>query len=127
MEELAQDLAMLEEQSKVDRRDRFATFTKTSGFKEFIDDGYFEEEAMRLPHALTNHSMQDEIDQRAIVEMIRSIGHLKNFLDQIIIDGNTSQRKIEEKKEEELQMQLYADSTMEVDPITGDEYLVEDK
>ena len=95
-------------------------------FKMVFIEGYFRDEAARLAQASTNYEMQDEVDQRNIHEQIKGIGHLQNFLRVAVASG----ARIEEamKEEEEARQEAIKDeeTTKIVDPVTGDEFEVEE-
>ena len=75
-------------------RDDLQKMFKHPTFKKAIIEGYFKEEPARIAQALTNPSMQDEVDQRSLNEMLRGIGHLNNYLLNIIREGNNTEHSI---------------------------------
>lgn len=116
---------LLEAQSAVKLRDELAEMYGTPTFKEVFLEGYFKEEPARIAQALTNPSMQDDVDQRNLDEMLRAIGHMQNYLLNLTREGNTAEMQIEEWKNEEIKAAQSIGKKMEVDPITGDEYEVD--
>ena len=110
----------------IDLRDRLKELYKEVTFKEVFVDGYFKEEAARIAQAMTNPSMQDEIDQRSLDEMIKAIGHIQNYLLNVVRTGNNIEAQMSEQEAERLKIAEDAEKNTEVDPITGDEYEVEE-
>lgn len=109
----------------VEKRDRLTKFVNTKGFKEFLTDGYFRDEAARLAQAITNPNMQDDIDQREIDGQFRAIGHLQNFILTIKQQGDAKEHAIQEHEEDERarlvhEAQVDAGNVV-IDPITGEE------
>ena len=116
--------SLIEAQKAVTRRDKMVKLVNGKLFDEIIQDGYFRDEAARLATALTNPSMQDDIDQRNLIEMTKAIGHIQNWILNVTREGNTAEMQIEEWKKEEIEKSKIIDVEMEVDPITGDEFEV---
>jgi len=102
-------------------RDTILELFEDERYKTVFEKGYFEAEAMRLPLALVDNEMQDEVEQRIIEEKIRAIGHLHVYLNSAITLGNQVQFSLEAEEREKLN----ASKVMAVDEITGEEYEVE--
>lgn len=120
-------------QKFVDKRDRLTAFLLSDDFKEFFQEGYFEKEASRLAQAITNPNMQDDIDQREIDGQFRAIGHVQNYLLTIKQQGDAKEHAIKEHEDELARLEAERNQkmideakTMEVDPITGEEYEVKE-
>lgn len=109
----------------VEKRDRLTKFVNTKGFKEFLTDGYFRDEAARLAQAITNPNMQDDIDQREIDGQFRAIGHLQNFILTIKQQGDAKEHAIQEHEQDERERLIREAQEeagqIETDPITGED------
>lgn len=121
-----EDFGMDEALADVKLRDDLIKMYKNPIFKKILVDGYFKKEPARLAQAITNPEMQDEVDQRSLNEMIRGIGHLQNYLLNITQGGNRAELLIEDHKQAIIDEQLAVEQEIEIDPITGDECVVED-
>ena len=122
------ETAMTEADAKkaIKFRDDLQKLFKHPTFKKAIVEGYFKSEPARIAQALTNPSMQDEVDQRSLNEMLRGVGHLNNFLLNIIREGNTIEIQLEEHKAQVEEEARLAEMETVIDPITGDEIEVEE-
>lgn len=119
-----EQLGMEESRAAVTLRDELQEMYSHPTFKKIFLDGYFTDEPARIAQALTNPSMQDEVDQRCLGEMIRGIGHTQNYLLEVVRLGNTAQLQIEEADEEAKQELIKEAQEIEIDPITGEEIVV---
>ena len=120
------DTGMLQAQERIETRDRLKAFMDTPDFKEFIVDGFQNDEVVRCSQALIQDAMQDEIDQRLLNQKVVAGAHLGQYLLTVIQMGNTAELQIRDAKEEEVNAQLAEDANTYTDPITGDECVVED-
>ena len=69
---------------------------------------------------------KNPIFKKILNEMIRGIGHLQNYLLNITQGGNRAELLIEDHKQAIIDEQLAVEQEIEIDPITGDECVVED-
>jgi len=102
-------------------RDSFLKLKNNREFKKVVEVGYFKEEAARLVQASVNDELQDEVEQRINLEMIKAIGHLQKYFNAVVLRGNQLEQMLED-----YQRELNAKEVETVvDDITGDEYEVE--
>ena len=118
---------MLQAQEKVDTRDRLVKFMGTDAYKEFIVDGFQNDEVVRVSEALIEDAMQDEIDQRLLKQKFVAGAHLGQYFRTVIQQGNTGEMQLTEAREYEVQQEIVNAQVVEIDPITGDECIVEEK
>jgi hypothetical protein len=111
-----------EAKKAVAMRDALLKLKKNREFKKIFEEGYFKDEAARLARAIANYEMQDEINQRALDEQFRAIGHVQNYMLTIIQAGNNMEALIEEHEE---RLREEAKETV-IDDITGEEIILED-
>lgn len=104
-------------------RDDIITLFDDAKYKNVFEEGYFKAEAMRLPLALVDNEMQDEVEQRILQEKIKAIGHLHVYLNSAIVLGNQVQFSLDAEERERVQ----ASKVMAIDEITGEEYEVEEE
>jgi len=90
-------------------------------FKAVFNEGYFGNEAKRLPLALVDDEMQDEVEQRILNEKIRAIGHLHVYLNSVVSLGRSMEASLVAHEK----AQAEANIATEVDEITGETYEVE--
>lgn len=102
-------------------RDALIRLIENPDYKTVIEEAYFKEEAARLPEALTNPEMQDDVDQRLLKEQVVAIGHAKVFLNKIVSYAQVIEAGIKAAEKEAIR----AAKEMAVDEITGEEYEVE--
>ena len=124
---MSENFGIAEAKKDMEKRDRLQSFKNSDGYKEFIENGFCRDEVVRISEAITQDAMQDEIDQRLLNEMFRAPGHLKNFEITIIQKGNTAQSQLQAEREAELEAQKERDAMHEIEPISGDTFLVEEK
>ena len=104
-------------------RDTIIELFEDPKYKLVFEEGYFKDEAMRLPLALVDNEMQDEVEQRILQEKIKAIGHLHVYLNSAIVLGNQVQFSLDAEERERVQ----ASKVMAIDEITGEEYEVEEE
>ncbi len=97
-------------------RDNTLSLFNSKLYKAVIENGYFKDEAMRLPLALVDDEMQDEVEQRIIKEKIAAIGHLHVYLNSVIALGN----QVEESLKAEEREKARELEPVEYDDVTGD-------
>lgn len=102
-------------------RDTIIEMFNDEKYKVVFEEGYFKAEAMRLPLALVDNEMQDEIEQRIIKEKIAAIGHLHVYLNSAISLGNQVRASLEQEEKE----RVNATKVVSYDDITGDAIMEE--
>lgn len=102
-------------------RDTILKLFNDKKYKIVFEEGYFKAEAMRLPLALVDNEMQDDVEQRIIKEKIAGIGHLHVYLNSAIALGNQVQASLEAQEREVTD----ASKVYETDEITGESYEVD--
>ena len=115
------NMTMDQAQNALDLRDAVLELFNDAKYKKVFEEGYFKAEAMRLPLALVDNEMQDEVEQRILQEKIRAIGHLHVYMNSAIALGNQVQASLEAEEREKVN----ANKQFEVDEITGETYEVE--
>ena len=63
-------------------------------FKKVFQEGYFEQEAIRLVHLKADPSMQSEKSQKAILSQMDSVGSLAQFLTLGLQMGELAKKQI---------------------------------
>ena len=119
-----EELGLLAIKERMDTRDRLVKFMDTDEYKEFIVDGFQNDEVVRVSQALIEDAMQDEIDQKLLKQKITAGAHLGQYLLTIRQMGNGAELQLREHQEQEVQAELDADTVIEIDPITGDECII---
>ena len=104
-------------------KDTILKMFNDSKYKTVFEEAYFRDEAMRLPLALVDNEMQDEIEQRIINEKIKAIGHLHVFLNSAIALGNQVQASLEAEEREIVD----AAKNIEYDEVSGEPIIPEDE
>lgn len=92
-------------------------------YKIVFEEGYFKAEAMRLPLALVDDEMQDEVDQRILKSKVNAIGHLHVYLNSSIALGNQVQFSLDAEERERVD----AAKVVVYDEITGEPVVDQDE
>jgi len=106
-------------------RDTIIELFQDPKYKIVFEEGYFKDEAMRLPLALVDNEMQDEIEQRIIREKIAGIGHLHVYLNSAITLGNQVQFSLEAMEREKVDAENNKD--VEFDELSGEPILKDEE
>lgn len=122
VEEIPMEMNMDQAEEAMKLRDATIKLFKNKDYKKVFEEGYFKAEAMRLPLALVDNEMQDDIEQRILKEKIAAIGHLHVYLNSVINLGNQVEASLEAQEKEKVE----ASKSIEYDEVTGDPYEVED-
>lgn len=102
------ELSIDDAKHEIEQRDKLKRLVKNTDFKELIDTGYFEKEAIRLVHLKSDRNVQSEEEQDYIEKSINAIGFFRQYLRIIIAKGNAAERALavhEEAREEILNPQ----------------------
>jgi len=87
----------------VERRDAFLKLAKNKEFKEIIETGYFEDEAIRLVGALSSPALADDVSQSEMQKDMIGVGRLRQYFYAIVQQGNAAEGAIaSDEKELEL-------------------------
>lgn len=78
----------------VARRDTFLKLAQNKEFKEIIETGYFEDEAIRLVGALSSPALADDGSQAELQKDMIGVGRLRQYFYAIVQQGNTAEGAI---------------------------------
>ena len=115
-----EDLGMAQALERVETRDRLLKFMDTDAYKEFIVDGFQNDEVVRVSQALIEDAMQDEIDQRLLKQKMTAGAHLGQYLLTVRQQGNGAEMQIAEARAEAQAATITEGVEPEYDNITGD-------
>lgn len=96
-------------QKTVDLGEAFERLSVNRDFKKVITEGYFEQEAIRLVHLLSDPSMQTTEVKKSIETQMFSIGALKHYFQVLKFRASIAQKAIaadEETRDELLSEEL---------------------
>ena len=110
------DMTMKQAEESIKLRDSILELFKNRHYKRVFEEGYFKAEAMRLPLALVDDEMQDDVEQRILKEKIAAIGHLHVYMNSAISLGNQVEASLEAQEKEKVE----ANKNIEYDNITGE-------
>ena len=88
------ELTIEEAQVAVAQKKIFLRLVDNKDFKEIIETGYFEAEAVRLVGALSSPALQDEYNQEQMQKEMSAIGRLRQYFYAIVQQGTTAERAI---------------------------------
>ena len=60
--------------------DQLSTLNKMPEFEELIIKGFMTNEPARIAAIITDHNLQDEVNQRELVGAIKAVGYLQDYL-----------------------------------------------
>ena len=118
MEEIS--ITIDDAQKAIDAKDAVLEMYESAWFKTVFTDGYFGSEARRLPLALVDDEMQDDVEQRILNEKVKAIGHLHVYLNTVVAMGRNMEAGLEAQERE----QARANIVTETDEITGESFEV---
>ena len=110
------DMTMKQAEEAIKLKEAVIKLFNNREYKRVFEDGYFKAEAMRLPLALVDDEMQDEVEQRIIKEKIAAIGHLHVYMNSAIALGNQVEASLEAQEKERVE----ANKNITYDDITGE-------
>jgi len=98
------ELSIEEARKLISLGDSLERLRSNRDFKKLINDGYFDQEAIRLVHLKSDPNMQSADSQKAIISQMDSIGSFKQFLQTVAFKSNMAAKAIEadEQTREEL-------------------------
>lgn len=114
LDKIEQDIKF--KQDQIDKAERLYQLYDNPLFKEFIVEGYFKSEAIRLVHLYGDGT--EAVPAHLIEKDMYAIGALKVFLKNIIDEGNLAKRDIKHAQQElveQLEMDQHPDKEPEVE------------
>ena len=82
-------------QKIVDMGDALDRLRNNRDFKKVIGDGYFEQEAIRLVHLMSDSNMQSPEFQQSIHKQMIAVGMFREFLETLATRANMARRAVE--------------------------------
>ena len=82
-------------QKIVDMGDALDRLRNNRDFKKVIGDGYFEQEAIRLVHLMSDSNMQSLEIQQSIHKQMIAVGMFREFLETLTARANMARRAVE--------------------------------
>ena len=82
-------------QKIVDMGDALDRLRNNRDFKKVIGEGYFEQEAIRLVHLMSDSNMQSPEIQQAIHKQMIAVGMFREFLETLATRANMARRAVE--------------------------------
>ena len=82
-------------QKTVDLGDALERLRNNRDFKKVIAEGYFEQEAIRLVHLMSDSNMQSPDSQDSIHKQMIAVGGFRDYLDTLAIRADMSRRSVE--------------------------------
>ena len=82
-------------QKIVDMGDAIERLRNNRDFKKVIGDGYFEQEAVRLVHLMSDSNMQFPEIQQSIHKQLIAVGMFREFLETLTTRANMARRAVE--------------------------------
>ena len=82
-------------QKIVDMGDALDRLRNNRDFKKVIGDGYFEQEAIRLVHLMSDSNMQSTEIQQSIHKQMIAVGMFREFLETLTTRANMARRAVE--------------------------------
>lgn len=88
-----------EAQTKLDKYKALERLKKNRDFNQIINEGFLQEEAIRLVHLKAHPAMQTIAHQESIIKQIDAIGILASFFEVIGMEARQAERSIEGDEE----------------------------
>ncbi len=82
-------------QKIVDMGDALDRLRNNRDFKKVIGEGYFEQEAIRLVHLMSDSNMQSPEIQQSIHKRMIAVGMFREFLETLATRANMARRAVE--------------------------------
>ena len=82
-------------QKIVDLGDALDRLRNNRDFKKVIGEGYFEQEAIRLVHLMSDSNMQFPEIQQSIHKQLIAVGMFREFLETLTTRANMARRAVE--------------------------------
>lgn len=108
-QEVLQALELNIKQAKkiVELADSLERLSNNRDFKKIIQEGYFEQEAIRLVHLKADVNFQTPERQASIIQQIDAIGALNKYFETVFYRANQARKAIE--ADEETRDELFAE------------------
>jgi cysteinyl-tRNA synthetase len=84
---------------KIKMRKALKRLTKNKDFQLIVDTGYLEQEAVRLVLLKADYNMADEQNQAFIIRAIDSIGNLRQYFSNIMLQGRQAEAALSEHEQ----------------------------
>jgi hypothetical protein len=82
-------------QKIIDLGDALDRLRNNRDFKKLVLEGYFEQEAIRLVHLMSDSNMQSPNTQAAIYKEMTGIGMFRSYLDTLATSARVARRTLE--------------------------------
>ena len=82
------------------RKEVFLRLVDNPDFKEIIEKGYFEDEAIRLVGALSSPTMADDVTQQELQKDMIGVGRLRQYFYAIVQQGRTAEEAVKSHEQE---------------------------
>lgn len=91
------ELSMDHAKELIAKKDSALKLSVNREFKKLVFEGYFEQEAVRLTHALSDHAMIPHREQ--IIADLDAIGRFKQYMTNIVQFGKMAETDLKEAQE----------------------------
>ena len=98
------EVSMEQAKEAVERFKAMQRLTKNRDFKKIVLEGYFEKEPVRLCILKSDHAMQNEESQAAIIKQIDAIGSVRQYFHMIMQMGRMAEKELESLEEAHAEM-----------------------
>lgn len=90
------ELSIADAQESIDKKSALSRLRDNKDFKNIIEVGFLEKEAIQAVQAKAEPALQAPEIQQAIDNMIIAIGYFRRYLNKIMADGENATRAIED-------------------------------
>ncbi len=97
------EISIKQAKEKISYMKSLEKLAKNKDFKNLIDTGYLEKEAIRLVHLKADFNMASEDNQKYINDAINAVGFFRNYLSTVFQQGEHAKQALvshEETREE---------------------------
>lgn len=88
------ELSIKHAQKTVDLGNALARLRNNRDFKKVIEEGYFEQEAIRLVHLMADSNMQSPESQESIRKQMIAVGGFRDYLDTLDMRAGMARRSV---------------------------------
>ena len=92
------ELSIEEAQKNINKFEALKRLRTNKDFKDIIEIGFLESEAVRAVHAKADPALQSPEAQQAVSNMIIAVGYFTRYLNYIMAEGENSVRAIDEHR-----------------------------
>jgi hypothetical protein len=89
------DLSIKHAQKTVDLGDALARLRNNRDFKKVVEEGYFNQEAIRLVHLMSDANMQTPEIQSSIYKQMVAVGVFRDYLETLETRAGMARRSVE--------------------------------